>query len=572
MASEYNGIDGTELAAMINVLSAAEMQACDRATTERFGIPSIDLMRAASASVAGLARLHFPRARRITVLCGRGNNGGDGMMTARLLAEAGLEVTTLLAGSPDGIAGDAAIAWRELNSPIQGRVHAVATPEEFARHNDALQCDLLIDALLGTGFKPPMKGLALAALEWVRACSAPSLAIDLPSGWPADSTSATPDGPVFPADAVITFTAPKPAHVFGELTRRWDQPVVVAPIGSPEEAILSSQRLHWAGASLELVQRPRAADSNKGKFGHVLAVGGTFGSAGGKSGAPAMVSLGALRAGAGLVTAAVPAPALAAVASYVPELMTWPLDATPDGHIAAANAAPDRVAAFTAGKNVLAIGPGMGQNDETAKFLLDILRATSMPAVLDADALNILAAHPASLAELAQSSKSPRTLVLTPHPGEMARLAGISTAQVQANRLETARTFAQRNGVTLVLKGARTLVAHPDGSVAVNTSGNPGMAKGGSGDLLTGIIAATLAQHPENPAQAVEAAVYLHGLAADFAVSNADEHTLLATDSLRFLPYAFQFQSFDFRKTAPSGYVWLQGHCTRPDAGPGMPR
>src|SRR6185437_15443433 len=194
-----------ELAAMIKVLSAAEMQACDRATSERFGIASIDLMRAASAAVARFARLHFPRAHRVTVLCGRGNNGGDGMMTARLLAEAGLEVTTVLAGSPDGITGDAAIAWRELSTtvhgPMHGRVHSVTALEEFARHNDALNCDLLIDALLGTGFKPPMKGLALAALDWVRASSAPirapSLAIDLPSGWPADSTSSTCDGPVF---------------------------------------------------------------------------------------------------------------------------------------------------------------------------------------------------------------------------------------------------------------------------------------------------------------------------------------------------------------------------------------
>ncbi len=567
MPAEYNGIDGTELAAMMKILSAAEMQACDRATSDRFGIPSIGLMRAAAAAAANFARLYFPRACRVTVLCGRGNNGGDGMMAARLLAEAGLEVTVLLAGSPEDIAGDAAIAWRELAGSLRCRVHAIAAAEEFARHSDALQCDLLIDALLGTGFKPPMKGLALAALEWSRACAAPVLAIDLPSGWPADSCSPACDGPVFPADAVVTFTAPKPAHVFGELTRRWDQPVVVAPIGSPDEAIISSRQLHWAGASLELVRRPRPAGANKGRFGHVLAVGGMFGSAGGKSGAPAMMSLAALRSGAGLVTAAVPAPALAAVAAIAPELMTWPLEATAGGCIAASNAAPDRIAAFASGKTVLAIGPGMGQSEETAEFLLGLLRSTNMPAVLDADALNILAAHPEAMAGIAQAERPSRTLVLTPHPGEMARLAGISAAEVQANRLEVARGFARRNGVTLVLKGARTLIAHPDGRVAVNTSGNPGMAKGGSGDLLTGIIAGILAQHPAEPARAVEAAVCLHGLAADFAVHAADEHTLLATDSLRFLPHAFRFDGFDFRKTAPSGYVWLQGHCMRPQAG-----
>ena len=347
---------------------------------------------------------------------------------------------------------------------------------------------------LGTGFKPPLKGLALAALEWLRGSTAPVLAVDLPSGWPADETAATVSGPVFPADAVITFTAPKPAHVFGQLTRRWDQPIVVAPIGSPDAAIVSSLNLDWAGSSLDLAQAPRAAAANKGNFGHVLVVGGTFGSAGGKAGAPAMAALAALRAGAGLVTAAVPAPALPVVASLVPELMTWPLEANPAGQVSEKNLAPEQIAALIEGKTVLAIGPGLGQAPETVKFTTGLLSSTQIPAVIDADALNILAAKPVLLAKLAR--KAQRTLVLTPHPGEMARLAGITVAKVQANRLETARSFAQRMGVTLVLKGARTLIAHPDGRVAMNTTGNPGMAKGGSGDLLTGLIAGLLAQYP----------------------------------------------------------------------------
>ena len=323
--------------------------------------------------------------------------------------------------------------------------------------------------------------------------------------------AAASNAPVFPSDAVITFTAPKPAHVFGQLTRRWDQPVVVAPIGSPEAAIVSALKLHWAGSAMALAQTPRAAGANKGKFGHVLVVGGTFGSAGGKAGAPAMAALAALRAGAGLVTAAVPAPALAVVAAVAPELMTWPLEASAAGCISDENLAPERVAALMAGKTVLAIGPGLGQSPETVKFVTGLLAATKIPAVIDADALNILAAKPVLLAKLAKG----RTLVLTPHPGEMARLAGKTVAEVQAKRLETARGFAERLGVTVVLKGARTLIAHPDGQVAVNTTGNPGMAKGGSGDLLTGLIAGMLAQYPGDAARAVEAAVYLHGLAAD---------------------------------------------------------
>ncbi len=539
----------------LEVLTAAEMQACDQATTERFAVPSIRLMRAAATAVADFARSQFPGTRRITVLCGRGNNGGDGMMAARLLAASGLEVTTLLIGAPGILAGDAAEAWQELTSPMHGRVHVVTGAQDLERHKEALDADLIIDALVGTGFKPPLKGLALAALEWARASRAPVLAVDLPSGWPADATSATIEGSVFAADAVVTFTAPKPAHVFGQLTRHWDQPIVVAPIGSPDAAIVSTAKLAWAGSSLAAVQAPRATAANKGNFGHVLVVGGSFGSAGGKSGAPAMVAMGALRAGAGLVTAAVPEPALVPVASFAPELMTWPLAASAEGAISSKNLAPEQLAAITAGKTVLAIGPGLGQSAETVKFTTGLLSATQVPAVIDADALNILAQKPVLLAKLAKT----RTMVLTPHPGEMARLAGIGTAEVQANRLETARNFARRMGVILVLKGARTLMAHPDGRVAVNTSGNPGMAKGGSGDLLAGIIAGLLAQHPDDPTRAVEAAVCLHGLAADFAVRDADEHTLLATDSLKYLAQAFRYPAFHILKTASSRYVCLQG-------------
>jgi NAD(P)H-hydrate epimerase len=535
----------------MHILSAAEMQACDRLTTERYGVPSLELMRAASAAVAAFAREQFPRARRVTVVCGRGNNGGDGMMAARLLAASGLEVTTLLLGVPEHLGPDVVKAWGELlKSAMPHTVHVVEKAEQLAAHAGALQADLLVDAVVGTGFKPPLKGLALAALEWVKASKAPILAVDLPSGWPADETAALVAGPVFPADAVITFTAPKPAHVFGRLTRHWSQPIVVAPIGSPDEAMVSELKLHWAGSALELVQTPRAATANKGNFGHVLVVGGTMGTAGGKTGAPAMAALGALRAGAGLVTAAVPAPALPLVAAIAPELMTWPLAVSPAGCIAAENLAPPTLEALMAGKTVLAIGPGMGQSEETVKFTCGLLSATKIPAVIDADALNILAAKPVLLAKLAKG----RTLVLTPHPGEMARLAGITVAEVQANRLEVARSFAQRTGVTLVLKGWRTLIAHPDGRVAVNTSGNPGMAKGGSGDLLTGLIAGLLAQYADDPARTVEAAVYLHGLAADLAVRSDDEHTLLATDSLPHLAQAFRFDS-----RGPTGYLWLQG-------------
>ena len=532
----------------MRVLSAAEMQACDRVTTERYGVPSIGLMRNAARAVAAFAREQFPDARRVTVVCGRGNNGGDGMMAARLLAEAGLDVTTVLLGSPDELKGDAAIAWQELADSPLSHIRMVDSVEDLRDQAALLSTDLIVDAVLGTGFKPPMRGLALAAYEWLREAKAPILAVDLPSGWPADATSARVETEVFAADAVITFTAPKPAHVFGQLTRRWDQAVAVAPIGSPDAAIVSELGVEWAGAAHALVETPRNADSNKGKFGHVLVVGGAVG----KGGAPAMAALAAMRAGAGLVTAAVPQPVLAQVAAFAPEMMTRPLAATSEGAIGRTNLDAELPAKLTKGISVLAIGPGLGQNEETAEFLAGLVQGTAMPVVIDADGLNILATNPELLSTISRGGG--RTVVLTPHPGEMARLAGISTAEVQANRLEIARGFAQRHKLTLVLKGARTLIAHSDGRVAVNTSGNPGMAKGGSGDLLTGIVAGMLAQYSADPARAVEAAVYLHGLAADAAVREGDEHTLLATDCLKYFSQAFRF-----RWRGRNGYGWLQG-------------
>jgi NAD(P)H-hydrate epimerase len=234
--------------------------------------------------------------------------------------------------------------------------------------------------------------------------------------------------------------------------------------------------------------------------------------------------------------------------------MTWPLECGADGLIRGSTLTAEAQARLVAAKTVLALGPGLGQSEETLKLVRSLLSGTSIPAVIDADALNLLGAHRDLLDELGKSAGDGRTVVLTPHPGEMARLTGLTIAEVQGKRLDVAREFAQRRGVTLVLKGARTLIAHPDGRVAVNTSGNPAMAKGGSGDLLTGVVAGLLAQYPSQAGLAVEAAVCLHGLAADLAVGEGDEHTLLATDSLQQFSRAFQF-CFSGR----NGYVWLQG-------------
>jgi NAD(P)H-hydrate epimerase len=548
----------------MKILSAAEMQACDRATVEQFGVPMTTLMRNAGQAVATFVRREFPKARRITILCGAGNNGADGYIAGSLLAEAGCEVKLLLLLSDRSKAGEVhSKTWAESVGlrvpPAQGSSFQVwlpgLEPGDLANYEEALDCDLILDAVVGTGFKPPLRGLPLAVLEWLRAAPKlpPILAVDLPSGWDADSTDATAES-AYPADAVITFTSPKPAHVFGQLTHSIRQPIVVAPIGSPDDAIVSALNLSWAGTSKAITDCERPADSNKGMYGHVLVVGGSAG----KSGAPAMAALSALRTGAGLVTAAVTPAVHPLVAAIAPELMTATLTVTESGEISAETLDAHKLKSLLKGITVLAIGPGLGTEPGASQLAIGLLTQSRLPAVADADALNAIAAEREKNPDLLRSLAAGRTLVITPHPGEMARLTGQKIPEIQSNRLQIARDFATKNQVILVLKGWRTLIAHPDGSVAVNTTGNPGMAKGGSGDLLTGMVAALLAQFPNDPKRAVESAVYLHGLAADITVRTpgigGDQHTLLATDSLANL-----HRAFGYPPRRISGNVWLQG-------------
>jgi hydroxyethylthiazole kinase-like uncharacterized protein yjeF len=524
----------------MKILTADEMRAVDRVTTERFGIASLELMHNAGAAVARFVLREYPERRRIAVLCGKGNNGGDGFAAARRLAAVGCVVEVLLVGDPAELKGDAKTAFEEMAlAPVLARDDAALGSSEVELLLDS--ADLILDAVVGTGFKPPLRGVAAALRDRVNALKTPVLAVDLPSGWDSDSREYSVEG-AFRADAVVTFTAPKLAHVCGNLTGSAAGPIVVAPIGSPEEAIASATRLTWAGASKTFTEKPRTADSNKGMYGHVVVVAGGRG----KSGAPAMASLAALRAGAGLVTAAVPDSIVAPVAAITPELMTLPLKEGSSGEIDASNLEPERLRQITERATVIAVGPGMGTEPE--EFVLGLIAKTTLPLVIDADALNIMAKH------IDKLDGTGRTMVLTPHPGEMGRLAGMSIKDVQSRREPLAREFATKHNVTVVLKGWRTLIAHPNGRIAVNTTGNPGMAKGGSGDILTGIVGAMLAQYPDHPSEAVEAAVYLHGLAADFAVREQDEHTLLATDTISHL-----FRAFLFRAEDEAGYVWLQG-------------
>jgi hydroxyethylthiazole kinase-like uncharacterized protein yjeF len=532
----------------MKILTAADMAETDRRTSQAFGISISALMENAGGAVAQFCVCQYPHAQRVLLLCGKGNNGGDGLVAARILSEHGRQVTVALLGQETDLKGEAAAALCLLK-PTAADLRSV-TDESALDALNLSAFDLIVDAVLGTGFKPPLRGLAAAVRDRLAApaCVAPIVAVDLPTGWDADSTAQTsPDA--FPANAVVTFTAPKLAHVFGHLTPRQPfGPIVVAGIGSPPKAVVSSTDLTWTGSSKVIAEAPRPIDANKGRFGHVLVLGGSYGTAG----APSMASLAALRTGAGLVTAAVPDSILNLVALIAPELMLAPLAQGSEGAAALANLAPDRLPELLKSKriSVLAVGPGLSTKGEAPEFARRLVADTQLPMVLDADGLNAFEGRADQL------NGAGRTLVLTPHPGEMARLLGCTVREVEADRVNLARTFATEHKLTLVLKGWRTLIAHPDGSIAVNTSGNPALAKGGSGDILTGIVAAMLAQFSNDVARAVETAVYLHGLAADFAAYTLDEHTILATDTVAHLSDAFRYRACD-RSFGWDGLTWL---------------
>jgi NAD(P)H-hydrate epimerase len=540
----------------MEILTAAQMAAVDRDSGER-GVPVRVLMENAGAAVARFCHEFYPGSL-VVVLCGKGNNGGDGAVAARILAEIQARVRVVLLGSMEETRGDAAAALVRAKN-TQGLEFVEAKDETELR--EALKdAHLILDAVVGTGFKPPLRGLAAAARDLIANTRIPVVAVDLPSGWDADATTQTSadeagTAQAFRANAVVTFAAPKMAHVFGHLTPgKTFGPVVVAPIGTPLESLPAKAELCWAGTSKRITERPRDVNGNKGKFGHVLIVGGSLG----KAGAPSMASLAAMRAGAGLTTAAVPVSILPTVANVAPELMCASLEE--ENGVSLDQLEKPALEKLMKGITVVGIGPGLGQEGTTPEFVRVFVERVSLPMVLDADALNALAGR----TELLKRATAPdergkrRTIVLTPHPGEMARLVDSSVKEVEADRVGLARRFATENGVTLVLKGWRTLVAHPDGRVAVNTTGNPAMAKGGSGDILTGIIAAMLAQYPERVAEAVEAAVFLHGLAGDFATLAQDEHTVLATDTVSHL-----WQAFRARVEDDDGFTWIAGLAAR---------
>ena len=499
----------------MKVLTAAEMREVDRRTIEA-GIPGIVLMENAGHRVVEVLAQRFSplSAQRIAILCGKGNNGGDGLVVARQLltrfAPAALHV--ILLADPAELKGDAAANYAMLRA-AGGEVHSEIPGQ-------ARIATLVIDALLGTGVTGPATGRMLAGIREINRGFplAKVIAVDLPSGMPSDGGE--PAGEFARADCTVTFTAPKVSQVMPPNCDRVGD-LVVAAIGSRPEFYAGAQLAVLEPAMFAELLAPRAPAGHKGTYGHVLVIAGSRG----KTGAAAMAGMAALRAGAGLVTVASAESAIAAIAGHAPELMTEPLRETESGMIAL-NAG---LGTAVAGKSVLAIGPGLGRAPHIAALVHGVADDFEGPVVLDADAL----------AGTLHGSAT-RLRVLTPHPGEMARLSGKSTAEVQADRIGTAREYAMRHGITLVLKGQRTLIAVPSGQVWINPTGTPAMGKGGSGDVLTGMIAALLAQFPGSPEQAVGAAVYLHGLAGELGARESGDKCLLATGLLQYLPTAME--------------------------------
>ncbi|RMG43628.1 MAG: NAD(P)H-hydrate dehydratase [Acidobacteria bacterium] len=518
----------------MEVLDAERMRAADRHAIDGMKIPSLVLMENAGRLTAEtiLEEMGPPPSGRAAIFCGPGNNGGDGFVVARHLAAAGVEVTAVLLGRAlDDLRGDAATmaaAWTGLG----GRVIEIRSEEQWRERAPELgRGDLAVDAIFGTGLTRPLRGVPRLAAEAINASDAAVVAVDIPSG--LDASSPALPGPAVAADLTVTFARPKVAHLLPPAEGHCGN-LVVVDIGIPDAAIAATAPdLHvLTDEEAGRLWPPRPPDSHKGTYGHVLVVGGGVG----KSGAAALAGLGALRAGAGLVTVAVPRPVRPEVASVAPELMTEPLPADQKGRFAAS--AARAALALAATRTVAAVGPGLGTAGDTPAAVRRFVREAPVPLVIDADGLNAFAG-----VRLSSLARRRAPAVLTPHPGEAARLLGTGTAEIQGDRLAAARRLAKEADAVCLLKGHRTVVAAPDGRAFVNVTGNPGLATGGAGDVLTGIVAGLLAQGLD-PLEAAALAAHLHGAAADLATDDERgthaEASLTAGDLLDWLGAAIR--------------------------------
>ncbi|HKW86049.1 MAG TPA: NAD(P)H-hydrate dehydratase [Nitrospiraceae bacterium] len=510
----------------MKIVTAAQMQALDRRAITEAHIPSLTLMDHAGTSVVAAMEQTFGSlaGKTVAVLCGKGHNGGDGFVVARLLTRKRARVQVLLMTRVADLAGDAKTMYRRFVST--GGASAVHACPSSAKLQTLLgTSDLIVDALLGTGLSAPITGPYRTAIDCINGAGRPVTAVDLPSGIHADTGMVL--GAAVRASLTVTFALPKLGLYVGSGIDHAGT-VRIADIGIPSsyaDAVDSRISLITGNETRGLLPA-RLPSGHKGTYGHVGIIAGSVG----KTGAAALAARAALRVGAGLVTIATPASVNDTLEAKLLEAMTVPMPETNERTLAWSGL--DLLVTFTKARSAVAIGPGLTTHPETVELIHALITRLEKPSVLDADALNALAGRPALLAEC----KVP--LILTPHPGEMARLEEQATPQsVNADRIGTASGFAQQRGVILILKGARTVVAHPNGQVAICPTGNPGMATAGTGDALTGIIVGLLAQGL-NAWDAARAGTYLHGLAGDLAAASLGSAGMIAGDLIERIPHA----------------------------------
>ena len=519
------------------LVTAREMQDMDRKTIESFGLPGLVLMENAGRGATRMLLETFPdiQSKTVGIMAGKGNNGGDGFVIARYLHQYGAEVTVYLLSTIEKTKGDAETNLRLL-SPMGIPVIELPDPSHFDRNRRRLDDqDIWVDAILGTGLASDVNGFFKDVIDFLNNSGRPVFSVDIPSG--LNSDTGQPHGTCINASATATFAFAKSGHIHYPgfcHTKR----LGVVDIGIPKHivnAVAPFQQL----VTFEMIHsgfRKRPPDAHKGTTGHLMVLAGSPG----KTGAAAMTSLSAMKTGAGLVTLGLPQSTNQVLETLAIEVMTEPLAETGDGTLAEASL--DGILRLLEGKTCLAVGPGLGLSEETGSLLEQVLLNAEIPVVVDADGINLLS----SRADLLKQISAP--VVLTPHPGEMARLTGDSTAHIQRNRTESARKFAVESGVHLVLKGARTVIAHPDGSVFINPTGNPAMASGGMGDVLTGIIAGLITQG-YSPEYASIAGAFIHGASADGVMEEKGPVGIMATDVMAAIPE--QFFNIEKRNVSP---------------------
>jgi len=509
----------------LKIADAPTSRAIDKTAMDKYGIPGMELMEKAGKGVAevALSMMGSPEAGlRAVIFCGKGNNGGDGYVAARHLREAGVEAVVLSLCEMRSLKGDAAtaaLAWTDTGGKVEELLSIEAVQGAASAVEEA---SLLIDAIFGTGLTVEPTGVHAEAIRLINCSSRKVLSIDIPSG--VDATTGAVLGVAVKADVTATMAMPK-LGLFLPPGRALSGRVEVVDIGVPPD-LTQDKSIKWnliAPSDIAGILRPREVEAHKSSHGHLIVLAGSPG----MTGAACMCSSAALRAGAGLVTAGVPESLHGIMEIKTTEVMTVGLPETPSRRLGLCSF--DEIKRAVNGKRAIVIGPGAGASEELSELIGLILKEMKIPVVIDADGLNSLAPKIASL-----KGANPE-VVLTPHPGEMARLLNSDIRSIQADRIGAAERLVEMTGATVVMKGAYTVIACPDGQIYLNPTGNPGLATAGTGDILSGMIGAFLAQGYSACGSCL-AAVYIHGLAADEAKKNTGEIGMIATDLLEFIP------------------------------------